>query len=529
MAWTPLSIKIPPWRQGVIAVSDNRQSWPPRCRRLEHVIDEDTSYRAVSSRDARFDGVFFTAVRTTGIYCRPSCPATTPKRQNVHFYPTAAAAQGAGYRACRRCRPDAVPGSPAWNVRADLVGRAMRMIGDGVVDREGVAGLAARLGYSERHLTRELVAELGAGPQALARTQRAQTARLLLQTTDLSATDTAFAAGFASVRQFNETIREVYGLTPTELRQKPARRAVVPGTIPLRLAHRGPIDAAHLFDFLGLRAVPGVEEIVQRGSTGARTYRRTLALPGGPGVAEVDEPPAAGTGRPQSWLDCRLQLASLRDLTSAVQRLRALFDLDADPDAVDRALGADPWLASLVAARPGVRSPGHVDPHELAVRAVLGQQVTVAAARTLAGRLTARYGQPLPAPSGGLTSLFPTAAALAEAEDADLAMPRARQRALRGLCEALASGAVDLAPGVDREQAAADLLALPGIGPWTVSYIRMRALGDPDAHLPTDIGVRHGLAAVGAPDTLDTTAWRPWRSYAVHRLWTAATPTSRSN
>lgn len=479
------------------------------------MIDEDTSYRAVSSRDARFDGVFFTAVRTTGIYCRPSCPATTPKRQNVHFYPTAAAAQGAGYRACRRCRPDAVPGSPAWNVRADLVGRAMRMIGDGVVDREGVAGLAARLGYSERHLTRELVAELGAGPQALARSQRAHTARLLLQTTDLSATDAAFAAGFASVRQFNETMQAVYGLTPTELRHRPGRREALPGTIPLRLAHREPLDAAHLFDFLALRAVPGVEEVTT-GPGGVRTYRRTLSLPGGPGVAEIDQP-----RRPQGWLDCRLRLTALRDLTTAVQRLRALFDLDADPDAVDRALAADPCLAPLVAARPGLRSPGHVDPQELAVRAVLGQQITVAAARTLAGRLAERYGEPLPVPSGGLTRLFPSSAALAEAADADLAMPRARQRAVRGLCAALASGAVDLSAGVDREQVAADLLALPGIGPWTVSYVRMRALADPDAYLPTDIGVRHGLRAVRAPEDVDPNSWRPWRSYAVHHLWAA--------
>jgi AraC family transcriptional regulator of adaptative response / DNA-3-methyladenine glycosylase II len=509
-------------------MSDSRQSPLRECRRLDPVIDAETSYRAVSSRDARFDGVFFTAVRTTGIYCRPSCPATTPKRQNVHFYPSAAAAQGAGYRACRRCRPDTTPGSPDWNVRADLVGRAMRMIGDGVVDREGVTGLAARLGYSERHLARELVAELGAGPQALARSQRAHTARLLLQTTDLSATDTAFAAGFASVRQFNDTMREVYGLTPTELRRRPgqplarhqpsgeALRAEppvstpVPGVIPLRLAHRGPLDAAHLFDFLALRAVPGVEEVVSTGRT--RTYRRTLALPGGPGIAEVDQ-----SRKQQGRLDCRLTLTSLRDLTSAVQRMRALFDLDSDPEAVDRQLGADPLLAPLVAARPGLRSPGHVDPHELAVRAVLGQQVTVAAARTLAGRLVERYGEPLPVPSGGLTRLFPSAAALAEADPADLAMPASRQRALRGLCAALATGSVDLSPGVDREQAAEALLALPGVGPWTVSYIRMRALGDPDAYLPTDIGVRDGLRAIGA--RADGAAWRPWRSYAVHHLW----------
>ncbi|WP_152626342.1 DNA-3-methyladenine glycosylase 2 family protein [Streptacidiphilus carbonis] len=493
------------------------------------MIDEESSYRAVSSRDARFDGVFFTAVRTTGIYCRPSCPAMTPKRQNVHFYPSAAAAQAGGYRACRRCRPDAVPGSPDWNLRADLVGRAMRMIGDGVVDREGVSGLAARLGYSERHLTRELVAELGAGPLALARSQRAHTARLLLQTTGLSATDTAFAAGFASVRQFNDTMREVYGLTPTELRHKPARAsssgpAPLPGTIPLRLAHRQPLDAAHLFDFLAVRAVPGVEEVVAaRGRSAVRTYRRTLALPGGPGVAEVDQP-----RKPQGWLDCRLRLTSLRDLTTAVQRMRALFDLDADPDAVDRVLAADRWLAPLVAARPGLRSPGHVDPHELAVRAVLGQQVSVAAARTLAARLAERYGERLPTPSGGLTSLFPAAEALAEADPADLAMPGARQRALRGLCSALATGAVDLRPGVDREQAAAALLALPGIGPWTVAYVRMRALADPDAHLPTDIGVRHGLAAAGAPASADAAGWRPWRSYAVHHLWVAATEANQN-
>lgn len=459
----------------------------------------------------------------------------TPKRQNVHFYPSAAAAQGGGYRACRRCRPDAVPGSPDWNLRADLVGRAMRMIGDGVVDREGVSGLASRLGYSERHLTRELVAELGAGPQALARSQRAHTARLLLQTTDLSATDTAFAAGFASVRQFNDTIREVYGLTPTALRGKPSRAATaavpsvpsVPGSIPLRLAHRGALDAAHLFDFLALRAVPGVEE-VGTGRSGTRTYRRTMALPGGPAVAEVDQP-----RRTQGWLDCRVRLTSLRDLTSAVQRLRALFDLDADPDAVDRVLGADPLLAPLVATRPGLRSPGHVDPHELAVRAVLGQQVTVAAARTLAGRLAERHGEPLPTPSGSLTRLFPSAAALAEADSADLAMPGARQRALRGMCAALADGSVDLRPGVDRDEAAAALLALPGIGPWTVSYVRMRALGDPDAYLPTDVGVRHGLAAVGLTDTSeapDTEAWRPWRSYAVHHLWAAlGSPSQQKN
>jgi AraC family transcriptional regulator of adaptative response / DNA-3-methyladenine glycosylase II len=488
------------------------------------VIDDETRYRAVDSRDARFDGVFFTAVTTTGIYCRPSCPAVTPKRVNCTFYPTAAAAQGAGFRACRRCRPDSVPGSPEWNHRADLVGRAMRLIGDGVVDREGVAGLADRLGYSARQLQRQLTAELGAGPIALARAQRAQAARLLLQTTRLSVTEVAFAAGFASVRQFNDTVREVYDRTPSGLRAEVAAAAeAAPGALSLRLAYRGPIDTEHLMDFLALRAVPGVEEVVPGAGRGVRTYRRTLALPHGPAIAEVDSL-GSGAAPDRGWLDCRLRLTELRDLTTAVHRLRALFDLDADPQAVAEQLGADGVLGAAVAARPGLRSPGHVDPHELAVRAVLGQQVTVAAARTLAGRLAQRYGAPLAEPSGGLSTLFPTAAALAEADPADLAMPVARQLALRGLCAALAEGAVRLDPGADREQAAAELLALRGIGPWTVGYLRMRALGDPDVFLPGDAGVRHGLARLGQPGDPKSAAraaaaWAPWRSYAVHHLW----------
>ncbi|MDH6129593.1 Ada metal-binding domain-containing protein [Kitasatospora sp. GP82] len=522
------------------------------------MIDDDTRYRAVDSRDARFDGVFFTAVRTTGIYCRPSCPAVTPKRVNCTFFPTAAAAQGAGYRACRRCRPDSVPGSPEWNHRADLVGRAMRLIGDGVVDREGVAGLADRLGYSSRQLQRQLTAELGAGPLALARAQRAQTARLLLQTTELPVTEIAFAAGFASVRQFNDTVREVYDRTPSGLRAEVAsgrRDTVRAGTISLRLAYRGALDSDHLLDFLALRAVPGVEEVVPYGQPdaqngaqtggqtgtpavaqpgmrsgsrpGVRTYRRTLALPYGHAVAEVDGL-GPGTDPLRGWLDCRLRLTDLRDLTTAVYRLRALFDLDADPDAVDGRLGADPVLGALVRARPGVRSPGHVDPHELAARAVLGQQVSVAAARTLAGRLADRYGVPLAEPSGGLRVLFPSAAALAGAEAADLAMPQSRRRAFTGLCAALADGTVRLDGGVDREQAAATLLALPGIGPWTVGYLRMRALADPDVFLPGDAGVRHGLLRLGQPGDPKAAgaAWAPWRSYAVHRLWTAASADS---
>ncbi|MFI9309698.1 AlkA N-terminal domain-containing protein [Streptomyces triculaminicus] len=479
---------------------------------------DDSRYQAVSSRDARFDGEFFTAVKTTGIYCRPSCPAVTPKRRNVCFYPSAAAAQRAGFRACRRCRPDTAPGSAEWNVRADLVGRAVRLIGDGVVDREGVAGLAARLGYSSRQVNRQLTEELGAGPVALARAQRAHTARVLLQTTVMPVTEIAFAAGFASVRQFNDTIRAVYARTPSELRGRsgaPAGHASA--GVPLRLAHRGPYAARQVFDFLERRAIAGIEETT--GTPGARLYRRTLRLPYGTGVAEVREPAAAGHG---DWLDCRLHLTDPRDLSTAVQRVRRLFDLDADPFAVAERLGADPHLRAPVAARPGLRSPGAADAEEQAVRAVLGQQVSLSAAAKLGATLVAAYGKPLAAPDGTLTHVFPEPATLADAALDELGMPDARRRTLRTLGRALADGTVRLDAGADREAAERALLGLPGIGPWTAGYIRMRALGDPDVFLQGDAGVRHGLAALGAGPA-DAEAWRPWRSYAVHHLWTAAT------
>ncbi|MFF7160495.1 bifunctional transcriptional activator/DNA repair enzyme AdaA [Streptomyces sp. NPDC008086] len=459
-------------------------------------MDEDTRYEAVRSRDARFDGEFFFAVETTGIYCRPSCPAVTPKRSNVRFFATAAAAQGSGFRACRRCRPDAVPGSAEWNVRADAVGRAMRLIGDGVVDREGVAGLAGRLGYSPRQVQRQLTAELGAGPVALARAQRAHTARVLLQTTELPITEIAFAAGFASVRQFNDTIRAVYSSTPSELRAaagRPSRRTATPSAgIPLRLAHRGPYQAGAVFDLLAREAVPGVEDVC--GPPGRRVHRRTLRLPHGTAIVAVRERPG-GAGRharaahPGGWLDARLHLTDPRDLTTAVHRLRRLFDLDADPYAVDERLAADPRLAPLVAARPGLRSPGAADAEELAVRTLVGPERAEALVR--------RYGKALDAPCGSLTHLFPEAAVLAEAEP---------HGPLGALTAALADGAVRLDPGADRDEAERALLALPGVDARTVAVIRARALGDPDVAPP----------GVDAPDS-----WRPWRSYASQHLRTA--------
>lgn len=477
-------------------------------------MDQEHCYRAVRGRDARFDGSFVTAVRSTGIYCRPSCPAMTPKRTNMVFYRTAAAAQGAGFRACKRCRPDATPGSPEWNVRADLVGRAMRLIADGVVDREGVGGLAARLGYSERNVHRQLVLEVGAGPLALATAQRAQTARTLLETTTLPIAQVAFAAGFSSVRRFNETIREVFALTPGAVRAG-ARDPVdlaTPGALTLRLPLRAPFDAAHLFGFLAARAVEGVEE----GST--TRYRRTVALPHGPATVDVRADDVA-----RGWVTCTLGLTDLRDLAAAVQRCRRLLDLDADPAAVVEVLGRDRSLGPMVRRRPGVRIPGHVDGDEVAVRAILGQQVSVVGARTLASRLTARFGEPLTAPDGALTHVFPDAATLAGLAPGDLGIPGARAAALLGLCRALADGTVSLDPGADRDEVSARLLALRGIGPWTVAYIRMRALSDPDAFLPTDLAIVKAMRALGLPASgaaiEHAERWRPWRGYALQHLW----------
>jgi AraC family transcriptional regulator, regulatory protein of adaptative response / DNA-3-methyladenine glycosylase II len=488
-------------------------------------MDDEQRYHAAASKDARFDGVFFTAVTSTGIYCRPSCPAITPKRENVRFYLTAAAAQQAGFRACKRCRPDASPGSPEWNIRADITARAMRLIADGVINRDGVAGLAKSLGYEQRQVRRLLTSELGAGPLALARAQRAQTARILVETTTLPMGDIAFAAGFASIRQFNATMLEVFDTPPTRLREQAARQAPQPppGIIRLRLPYRPPIDAGRLFGFHATRAIPGVEEIQDR------TYRRAIFLPNGPGILSLRPAPADGGAkrRDAAYIECDLELTDLRDVTAAVQRCRRLLDLDADPEAVTAHLAADPVLGQLAAACPGRRSPGSVDGDELAIRAVLGQQVSVSVARTLGARLVAAYGKPLAVPSGTLTHCFPDVATLAGADPATLAtdvlhVPRSRANTLVGLATALAAGDVALHPGADRDRETARLLALPGIGPWTAGYIRMRALSEPDAFLATDAGVIRALRQLGHPDGVSADgpgSWRPWRSYAVHHLW----------
>ena len=486
------------------------------------INDTEACYRAVKSRDRRFDGVFYIAVRTTGIYCRPSCPAQTPQLKNVTFHRTAAAAQGAGYRACKRCLPDATPGSPEWDVNADAAGRAMRLIADGLVEREGIEGLARRLGYSSRHLNRLLTAEVGAGPLALARAKRAQTARTLIETSTMGFADVAFASGFASVRQFNDTIREVYASSPTELRGRSRVSRTSPSRLELRLAVRAPFNAFELLEFLRLRLIGGVE-IADESS-----YSRSLRLPHGHGVARLDFSSLTGGGGRSGteFVGCSLQLSDLRDLAAAVERCRRLIDADCDPIAVDDELGSDPTLAPLVRARPGLRVPGHVDGDEVAVRAVLGQQITVKAAASAAATLTHRYGEEVSTDVAGITHLFPSAAALRDVDPEDLPMPRARGRALTGLCGALADGHVALDRSADRSDVRSQLLALPGIGPWTVDYIAMRALGDPDVFLPTDIGVKHALGSRHVEAAALSEAWRPWRSYSLMHLWTSLSNTT---
>jgi AraC family transcriptional regulator of adaptative response / DNA-3-methyladenine glycosylase II len=491
------------------------------CHGVTVGFDSDRVWQAIEACDPRFDGWVFCGVKTTGIYCRPSCPARTPKRENVRLFASAAAAQSAGFRACKRCRPDATPGSPEWDLRADLVGRAMRLIADGVVDRDGVGGLAGRLGYTERHVHRQLVAVVGAGPLALARAQRAQTARILLETTTLSVTDVTFAAGFQSVRQFNATIQEVFALTPSALRAR-ARTYGRPedsGALSLRLPYRSPLDAEGLVAFLGRRAVPGIEEALD----GA--YRRSLRLPHGTGAVELR--PADG------YVHARYWLADLRDLGAAMQRSRALLDLDSDPQSVVDVLGEEPLLGALVRATPGRRVAGAVDGHELAVRAVLGQQVSLRGAATLAGRLVSAYGEELERSLGTVTHVFPTVEVLASADLASVAMPGARRRGLLALVTALARGELVIDAGADRVDARRQLMALAGIGPWTAEYIAMRALRDPDAFLPSDLGVRHALEQLGqagGPAGASALAerWRPYRAYAVQHLWASLDRSARA-
>ncbi|PPB49347.1 3-methyladenine DNA glycosylase [Arthrobacter pityocampae] len=490
-------------------------------------------YRAIDARDARFDGQFVTGVSSTGIYCRPSCPARTPKPGNVTFFRTSAAAHDAGYRACKRCLPEAVPGDPEWNLRSDAAARAMRLIADGEVDRAGVPGLAARLGYSTRQLNRILKEELGAGALALARAHRAQTARTLLTGTTLRFADVAFAAGFGSIRQFNDTVQQVFDLTPGQLRDASPRRAGTNGPPtdgsggPLRLSlslpARLPYDNG-IFRFLAARAVAGPE----LGT--ASSYERLLRLPAGPAWFRAEAVVPQGDGR--AALPVTVSVAGLGDLPTLLGRIRRLFDLDADPVAVDTALSSDARFADLVAEKPGLRLPGSLDPEETLIRAIAGQQVTVAASTTALGRL-ATACPAISVPGTGLDRIFPSAEDLTEAPGPLLRGPRRRDAALRAAAGKLAAGGLALGIGSDPAELREDLLRLDGVGPWTADYVVMRVLGHPDIHPPGDAAVRTGWArltqasASASPATLEAAmaGLRPWRSYATLHLWrTAASP-----
>jgi len=472
--------------------------------------------RARVSRDARFDGRFFIAVASTGIYCRPVCPVPSPKNVNIRYYVTAAAAAEAGYRPCLRCRPEAAPGTPAWLGTSAVVRRALGLIQDGALDDASVDALAARLGIGPRHLHRLFIQHVGAAPITVAQTRRLQFAKRLLDETDLPMTEIALAAGFGSLRRFNDTFQRAYRRAPRELRRRRGRglAAAGGGEVVLRLAFRPPYDWPQVRDFLATRAVPGVERVDARG------YARTVAAAGG-GHTFV----CVRALEDEHALELRVRGAEPAALFQLSSTARRAFDLAADPARIARAFRSDPLLGPLVRLRPGLRIPGAWDPFECAVRAVLGQQVSVAAGRTLAARLVSRVGRRIAADGDGLTHLFPAPEALAVADLDGLGLTSARVGALRALAQATTEGALDLTAPV--EEVTAALVALPGLGDWTAQYVALRALGEPDAFPAADLVLRRAAAAGGAPLTARALAsraevWRPWRGYAVLHLWRAA-------
>lgn len=479
-------------------------------------LNADLCYRAVSTRDQRFDGRFFTAVLTTGVYCRPVCPARCPARKNVRFYACAAAAETDGFRPCLRCRPETAPGSAAWLGTSATVNRALRLIEDGVLDREGVDGLADRLGVTDRWLRQLFDEQLGASPLAVARTRRIHFARRLLDETTLPIEDVAAASGFGSARRLRDAIQATFHRSPAELRGRRGRMRVdaieATGGATLRLVARPPFDAAPLLRFLAARAIPGVENV-----DGDR-YRRSAVLDGEAGVVEVT--PVAG----QPALDVRWSGSTSRGLLELATRVARVFDLRADVTAIGAELTRDPELARRWPTH-GLRVPGAWDPFEIAVRVLLGQQVSVAAARTLAARIAERHGRPLDtSPATTIVRMFPDATKLADANLDGLGITGARIAAIRGLARTVADGTLELHAARDLDHTVATLTALPGIGPWTAQVIAMRALGEPDAFPAGDLGVRQALARNGTlPSEREAAAraerWRPWRSYAVLALW----------
>jgi AraC family transcriptional regulator of adaptative response / DNA-3-methyladenine glycosylase II len=474
------------------------------------LLDATSCYRALRTRDRRFDGRFFVGVRTTGIYCRPICPARTPLRANIAFYACAAAAEEAGFRPCKRCRPETSPGTPAWLGSSAVVSRALRLIRDGALDGGGVDALAARLGIGGRQLRRLFDQHLGASPAAVARAQRLQAARAMIDQTALPMLEIAAAAGFQSLRQFNHAVRQTFGAAPRELRRTSLAWAASlrqRECLALRVPYRPPFDWAGLLAFLALRAVPGVEVVAD----GA--YRRTVQI--GDTIGWIEVGPAAAAPA----LLVRLWPCDGAALLPVVERVRRVFDLGADPLQIAAHLRRDARLRPLVVARPGLRVPGAWDPFEIAVRGVVGQQISVAGATTLIGRLVARCGTPVEL-GAGLTHLFPTPAAVAAADLAGIGMTGARAAALRGVARAVAEGTLQLDASRGLEEVVARLRRLPGIGEWTAQYIAMRGLAEPDACPYGDLVLRQAIGGVSPADLARAAeAWRPWRAYAAVHLW----------
>ena len=471
-------------------------------------LDQLVCDRARRSRDARFDGRFFIAVTSTGIYCRPICPARTAKDEHVRYFPTAAAAEAAGFRPCLRCRPEASPGTPAWLGTSGLVSRALRLIDDGALDDAGVEPLADRLGVTGRHLRRLFIQHLGATPLDVAMTRRVHFAKKLLDETALPINQVAFASGFRSLRRFNSQMRRTYSRTPTELRRHTRQQPEgEPGRYRFRLAYRPPYDWEAILSFLAARATPAVE------SVGACHYRRTIALDGKHGIVEV----SPVESRSALWVDVRF--SNPQGLLTIVERVRRMFDLGADPTVIREHLIDDPLLRVPFTRHPGVRTPGAWDGFELAVRAILGQQVSVRAATTLAGRIAWTFGQPI-VDDRGLNRLFPTAATLSTAALERVGVMPARARTIRTLARRVVDGSISFDVGREIESVSQALLGVPGIGDWTAQYIAMRAYGEPDAFPSGDLVLRRAAGGCTAKE-LDrrSQAWRPWRSYAVMLLW----------
>lgn len=481
-------------------------------------MDRTACYRAISTRDARFDGRLFVGVKTTGIYCRPICPARLPKFENVSFYPSAAAAQQAGFRPCLRCRPETSPDLAFWRGTTNTVSRALALIEAGGLDEADVEGLANRLGVGARQLRRLFRQHVGASPIAVAQTRRVLLAKQLIHETTLPMAEIALAAGFNSVRRFNETFLQLFGRSPATLRRSRDKSKRETGALSVRLAYRPPYDWDAMLSFLAARAIPGVEMV------SGNLYRRTIAVGDASGIISVAP---AGNNR----VNVSIRFPDMAVLPQIIARVRRVFDLAADPDMIGSHLSLDPMLAPLVAARPGLRVPGAWDGFELAVRAIFGQQITVPAATKLLGRLVLAHGELVPATvkeAEGLSHLFPSPARLVRVNLADLGMPNARAMAVTSLAEAIAADPTIFSRGASLEQAIAKLRSLPGIGEWTAQYIAMRELREPDAFPAADIGLLRAMAVADgrrpspAQLLLRAEAWRPWRAYAALHLWAAA-------